>query len=69
MRRSRGFRLRALLFITQVIPRHAQAIVVCAMRFVARSKETKFETDSLLDTALRRGADRVGNGVQQWQTP
>ena len=33
------------------------------MLFTVLSPETKFKSKSLLDTALQRGADSIGNGI------
>jgi AAA family ATP:ADP antiporter len=56
----------ALLLITQVIRRGVDYGLFKPARemlFTVLSPETKFKSKSLLDTALHRGADSLGNGV------
>jgi AAA family ATP:ADP antiporter len=56
----------AMLLVTQVIRRGADYGLFKPARemlFTVASPETKFKSKSLLDTALHRGADSLGNGV------
>jgi len=55
-----------LLLVTQVIRRSCDYGLFKPARemlFTVLSPETKFKSKSLLDTALQRGADSIGNGI------
>jgi AAA family ATP:ADP antiporter len=56
----------ALLLVTQVVRRGCDYGLFKPARemlFTVLSPETKFKSKSLIDTALQRGADSVGNGI------